>query len=246
MDDASAGTPYLSASCRSWTTSSTIGARSPGQTRCAPASTQRILRTSLYRRIFRGVWIRRDAWTRTRHPIDAALALHPPEAVRQPLQRRPPVTAYRSRSTRSSTSTVFEPDDRRYRREVKSHVTQHPLPVVTWHGRRVTHPYRTFVDLAGWISLVDLVVLGDAMLRVLKLRADDLVAFCRSSTDYYAGLARERRVVRPRGRGLAHGDPPAHVDRAGRSARADGQPPAARRARAGPPPPRPELPRTSS
>ena len=87
--------------------------------------------------------------------------------------------------------TVFEPDDRRYRREVKSHVTQQPLPVVTCHGRRVTHPFRTFVDLAGWISLVDLVVLGDAMLRVLKLRVDDLVAFCSSSTDYYAGLARD-------------------------------------------------------
>ena len=48
---------------------------------------------------------------------------------------------------------MFEPDDRRYRREVKSHVTQHPLPVVTWQGRRVTHPFRTFVDLAGWIAI---------------------------------------------------------------------------------------------
>ena len=79
-----------------------IGARSPGQTRCAPASTSAMLRTSLYRRIFRGVWVRRDAWTDDT-PIDAALALHPPDGGRQPLQRCPPVPPAAFRSTRSST-----------------------------------------------------------------------------------------------------------------------------------------------
>jgi len=149
----------------------------------------RVLRTSRYRRIFRGVWIRREAWTDDT-AIDAALALHPEDAVASHFSAarlyRLPVPEHPFEHV-----TVLEPDDRRYRREVKSHVTRHPLPVVSWQGRRVTHPFRTFVDLAGWISLVDLVVLGDAMVRVLKLRAHDLVAFCRSSTDYYAGLARD-------------------------------------------------------
>jgi len=85
--------------------------------------------------------------------------------------------------------TVFDPGDRRFRREIKSHVTLRPLPVATWRGRRVTHPLRTFIDLAGWISLVDLVTLGDAMLTLLKLRRRDLVDYCAASTAYYAGLA---------------------------------------------------------
>jgi len=149
----------------------------------------RILRTSRYRRIFRGVWIRSDAWTDD-VPIRAALSLHPESAVAThfsaarlfdlPLPEHP-----------FEHVTVFAADDRAYRAGIKSHVTQHRLPVLERRGLRTTHPFRTFVDLAGWISLVDLVVLGDALLRVVGARAEHLVEYCRTSTAYYSGLARQ-------------------------------------------------------
>lgn len=148
----------------------------------------RILRTSRFRRIFRDVWIHRDAWT-DETPIRGALHIHPPTACASHFSAARlfglPVPEHPFEHV-----TVQAADERRYRAGIKSHVTERPLPVVRHRGLRVTHPLRTFVDLAGWLSLVDLVVLGDAMVRVLGIKATEIEAFCRESTDYYAGLAR--------------------------------------------------------
>ncbi|MBD8870946.1 hypothetical protein [Nocardioides donggukensis] len=148
----------------------------------------RILRTSRYRRIFRGIWIRTDAWQETT-PIEAALALHPEGAVASHFSAARlfglPVPDHPFEHV-----TVFDPDHRRYRPEIKSHVTIHPMPATSRRGLKAAHPFRTFVDLAGWVSLVDLVAIGDAMVRVLGADPESLVAYCRDSTDYYAGPAR--------------------------------------------------------
>jgi hypothetical protein len=61
--------------------------------------------------------------------------------------------------------TVFRPKDRRFRREIKSHVTTRRRRVVLAQGVRVTDPVATFIDCAGHLGLVDLVVLGDAIVR---------------------------------------------------------------------------------
>lgn len=46
---------------------------------------------------------------------------------------------------------------------------------MTYPGVRLSAPFRMFVELASLLSLVDLVVVGDAMLRVFRVPATRLV-----------------------------------------------------------------------
>jgi very-short-patch-repair endonuclease len=46
-----------------------------------------------------------------------------------------------------------------------------------------------FVELASLLSLVDLVVVGDALVRVAGIPPDDLVRACEASTDQHAAAA---------------------------------------------------------
>ncbi len=146
------------------------------------------LYSSRYRRVVRGVWVRSESWT-SLSVLDAGLLLHPVGAVATHFSAARclglPVPEHPFEHI-----TVRRSADRRYRREIKCHVTQREVPVVVVDGRRVSHPLKTFVDLAGWLSLVDLVVLGDAVVRLPQMSSSRLLAYCRSSSDAYAGLAR--------------------------------------------------------
>lgn len=57
-------------------------------------------------------------------------------------------------------------------------------------GVRLTTPEQTFLDLAGELSLVDLVVLGDSLVRVKRVSPEGLVA---AAADYRGG---SRRLAR--------------------------------------------------
>lgn len=146
------------------------------------------LRRTEYRRVIRGVWVHRDGVdtdTRTR----AALAIHPEGAIASHFSAARiwnlPVPDHAFEHV-----TVFDPDDRRYRPEIKSHVTRRPRHVSEVRGIRATHPYTTFIQLAGVLSLVDLVVLGDALIERAGLSLAGLLRACDESADYYAGVAR--------------------------------------------------------
>lgn len=146
------------------------------------------LRQVVYRKVLRAVWVHRDGLdddTRTR----AALLIHPDGAVASHFSAARlwglPVPDHAFEHV-----TVFDPGDRRYRPEVKSHVTGRHRHVVVLRGMRVTHPYTTFIELAGWLSLVDLAILGDALVRRKGLSLQGLLRACAQSTDYYAGAAR--------------------------------------------------------
>lgn len=104
--------------------------------------------------------------------------------------------------------TVPTAGERLRREGVTCHVRAGAEAVVQ-DGVRVSSLPDLFVELAGQVPLVELVVLGDWMVR-------------------RKGLA---PVVRPNGRGLPHGDPAAHAHRARRPARAPGQPHHPRRGR---------------
>lgn len=60
----------------------------------------------------------------------------------------------------------------------------------TVHGVRVCEPTRLFVELASLIPLVDLVVVGDAMVRRRLLTPEDLVSSCAASRHPAASAAR--------------------------------------------------------
>ena len=53
----------------------------------------------------------------------------------------------------------------------------------------VTDPITTFLELAGSLSLVDLVVLGDAIVKKYRIPPKRLLRAARRSTDYYAAAA---------------------------------------------------------
>ncbi len=148
----------------------------------------RILRTSRFRRIFRGVYVDGEVpespWLRTA----AALALHPPTAFASH------TSAARAYGLPVPTHplehvTVLAQEHRRFRPEIRNHATCRPVRVVRHRGIRVSHPYRMFVELASILSLVDLVVVGDAMLKVFDIPAARLVEECAASTDQHAGAA---------------------------------------------------------
>jgi hypothetical protein len=86
--------------------------------------------------------------------------------------------------------TVREKEDRRYRPWIKPHVTIRERGVMVVRDIPVTDPITTFLQMAGHLSLVDLVVLGDAIVRRYRIAPARLLKAARASSDYYAAAAR--------------------------------------------------------
>lgn len=148
----------------------------------------KILRTSRFRRIFRSVYIAAEVPDSAFVRADAALLLHPP-------------TAFASHTTAAllcnlpvppdplTHVTVLADRDRRRRPEIRNHVATTTPRVTTIRTLRVSHPFRMFVELASVLSLVDLVVVGDALVRIGKIAPERLVEACERSTDQHAATA---------------------------------------------------------
>jgi very-short-patch-repair endonuclease len=156
----------------------------------AAGITAKQLRGSRFRRIFRGVYIEARI---PDHPLirsQASLVLHPPTAFashvsagriyRVPLPTSPHEhVTVRSKSERCTVDGI------------RCHVATPPDDeVTTVGGVRVSRPARMFVELASILSLVDLVVVGDALLRLSLVTLEQLVEHCEQSTDRHASAAR--------------------------------------------------------
>lgn len=149
----------------------------------------KVLRTSRFRRIFRGVYVSSSA---PDHPLvrtQAALAIHPASAY----------ASHTSAARLYGLPVPVDPDEhvsverageRRPRPGVVSHVAPAGARVRTRQGTRVSPPLQMFVELASMLPLVDLVVVGDAMARVLGVAADDLRRHCDESVAPGARAAR--------------------------------------------------------
>lgn len=96
--------------------------------------------------------------------------------------------------------TVAHADDRRPRRAVRPHaMALRVRDVGDFGGLPATVPERTFIDMARRLPLVELVVLGDWLVRRGHTTPDDLVTFCAESPARYAVRALEAaRFVRDR------------------------------------------------
>ena len=156
----------------------------------------KILRTSRFRRIFRGVYILTEVPGSPFIRAEAALVLHPP-------------TAFASHTTAARVYelpvpadpmehvTVSRQEDRRPRPEIRSHVMHKTPKVITLRGVRLSHPLQMFVELAPMLPFVDLVVVGDALVKAFRIPAADLVEACRTSDAQHADIAlRAARYVR--------------------------------------------------
>lgn len=147
----------------------------------------RQLRGSRFRRIFTGVYV--DARVRDDPLVraEAALLLHPATAYASHLTaariRRLPVPTHPDEHV-----TVRRPEDRTKRSGIRCHVGR-PTELVRVRGVLVSGPHQLYVELASVLSLVDLVVVGDALVRTSGVTPESLVAACRASTDRHAGAA---------------------------------------------------------
>jgi very-short-patch-repair endonuclease len=94
--------------------------------------------------------------------------------------------------------TVATASHRKDRRGARVHVGRN-AEVVRIEGVRVSSGRQTFLDLAGVLGLVDLVVVGDALVRAGLTTPDGLSAFCAASAHRAAARAgRAAALVRER------------------------------------------------
>lgn len=155
-----------------------------------------ILRTSLFRRIFRGVYISAEVPDSPFVRTQAALTLHPPTAFASHTSAAR-VFGLPVPTVSLEHVTVPTEKDRRSRPGLRSHVTNKFARVVNFRGIRVSHPFRMFIELASMLSLVDLVIVGDALVKRAAISAEQLVAECQASDAHHAGAAlRAARFVR--------------------------------------------------
>jgi len=148
----------------------------------------KLLRRRDFQQVIARVWVHRSGIDDDTL-IRAALALHPDDAFASHLSAaqvlRLPVPDHPFAHV-----TVAKHEDRRYRPRIKPHVTKRQRRIIEVRGIRTTDPIATFIDCAGLLSLVELVILGDALVKKYGISPDALRKACRESTDYYAGLAR--------------------------------------------------------
>lgn len=149
----------------------------------------RVLRSKAFRVLFRGVYVAADLPDSTELTIRAALKLHPPSAFAShhtagellglPVPASPDVHV-----------SVLAGADRSQRAGIACHVAPRSSSVTRRRGIRVAAPLELFVQLAGHLRLVDLVVLGDAMVRKGLVSVARLIEHCGSTRVRNAKAAR--------------------------------------------------------
>jgi hypothetical protein len=149
----------------------------------------RVLRGSRFRRLFRGVYVASSAELTTKVRAQAALALHPETAFASHFTaaalRNLPVPACDRVHV-----TVLDQRERVQRAGIACHVACIETEVETVQGIRVSKPLDLFIELAGVLSLVELVVVGDRMVRIGMFTAHELRKFCRGTKRWHSRRAR--------------------------------------------------------
>lgn len=150
--------------------------------------TDRMLEGPAFRSLFRGVYISADVDLTPAVVAAAAVMLFPPgacvsHATAARLHELPvPVLP-------GEHVTVPREEDRRRRGGIRCHIRA-GVPVRWVAGVPVVAPEQVFVDLASVLPLVDLVVVGDHLVRWGLVSLAGLRAFCASATGRGAAPAR--------------------------------------------------------
>ncbi|HEX3197281.1 MAG TPA: DUF559 domain-containing protein [Propionibacteriaceae bacterium] len=90
--------------------------------------------------------------------------------------------------------TVRGASPRSRRQGIKAHSTTGSTITSTVHGLRISSPAQTFLDLASTLDLVDLVVLGDSLVKAKRVTPEDLIAA--ASEWIGSGAAQARKAAR--------------------------------------------------
>ncbi len=151
-----------------------------------------MLRGSKFRRIFRDVYVHELARASPLTRVRAALLIHP-------------LSAFASHASAARVYdvplpllgdehvSVFSAGERRRRTGIVNHVVEPNAEVREVDGLRVSAPARMFVELASVLGLVDLVVVGDALVRLRLVTTEELIGY--AATWRNRGVALARRAA---------------------------------------------------
>jgi hypothetical protein len=142
----------------------------------AAGITDKQLRGPRFRRICRGVYVAAVMPPDPVHRVMAALLVHPSGAFASHASAGRVMRLPLPPGMSDEHVSVFDPDDRRRRPGIRSHLAPADAPVARLRGLRISAPEQAFVELAEQLSLVDLVVVGDFMVRRGWVTPEALVA----------------------------------------------------------------------
>ena len=155
----------------------------------AAGLTDQDLRGPHYRKLLWGVHISSSVAVSPFHLPAAALLIHPPGAVITHCSAARLLGAPVPKDPRVHVS-VSDVEDRRQRQGVRCHIAAiDESEVVVQRKLRMSAPHRMFVELASELSLVELVVVGDWLVRQAHVTCTSLVDYCAGSQMQHAKQA---------------------------------------------------------
>lgn len=137
--------------------------------------------------LFRSVYVERDAEIEQRDLLLAAIAATDPKAY---ISHQSAASFWGGIVPHHADVHLTFPRCRAQMRGIASHRRKREQEVTTFCGVRVTSPMQTFLDLAQVLTLVDLVVLGDSLVKRRRFTPDALVTFVKNAKGPMAALAR--------------------------------------------------------
>lgn len=150
----------------------------------------RQLRGHDFQQLLGGIYLSSRITDLSRRRAKAALMVHPSDAVATHFSCArvlgAPVPDHPLEHV-----TVSRAEDRRQRHGIRCHVMALAAADVTIvDGVRVSDPHRLFVEMTPLLSLVDLVVLGDWLVKHEHLTTASLIEYCDRTTAHHAAAAR--------------------------------------------------------
>lgn len=155
----------------------------------AAGITPMMLRGPGYTTLFRGVYLASDRTVTPEIRIRAGLLIHPEQRAWASHQSAATLYVLPVPHTDQVHVSVCCDADRRRREGISSHLAT-PQPLAWVRGVPLSEATQLFIDLAGDLGLVDLVVLGDAIVRKRKATVDELVTACAGWEGRHAREAR--------------------------------------------------------
>lgn len=147
------------------------------------------IRGPQFREVFRDVLVSRDVELTTAVRARAALTLHLPTAFVSHVTAAELMDLPVPASDRVHVTAVKQ-EERRQHPGIACHIACRETDVVEHAGLRISSPLDLFIELAGVLEVVDLVIAGDAMVKLGLFTADELRTFCAGTRRWHSRRAR--------------------------------------------------------
>lgn len=157
------------------------------------------LRSRAFRKVLPGVYVDASASFRRYERVEAALLIHPEPAYASHTSAARVYGLPVPKELTEEHVTVFRREDRRNRRGVASHLAPTSGSTMRLSGLRISSPAQLFTEMATLLNLVDLVVLGDDMVRRKLVTPEQLVDAAAAYSGPQARMARRAAGLVRRG-----------------------------------------------